>query len=112
MGAPLAATPALEVLIRHRPGSEGLEPASFAAMTHYPFEMESQLQGWMALLLGEARGGRDGHALFQLAKDADWIHPETPPEEFARLVATFVSGGFLESEVCPLPTSPARGEAE
>ncbi len=112
MGAPLAAAPALEVLIRHRAGAEGLEAASFAAMTHYPFEMESQLQGWMALLLGEARDGRDGHALLQLAKDAGWIHPETPPEEFARLLATFVSGGFLESGVCPLPTSPAHAEAE
>lgn len=112
MGAPLAAAPALEVLIRHRPGAEGLEPASFAAMTHYPFEMESQLQGWMAMLLGEARDGRDGHALFQLAKDAGWIHPETPSPEFVRLIATFVSGGFLESETCPLPTSPAREEAE
>ena len=112
MEAALRASPDLEVVVRHRAGAEGLEATSFSAVAHYPFEMESQLQGWMALLLGETHSGRDGNALFQFAKQSGWIHPEAPAAEFARLLSSFVSGGFLESEICPLPTSPAREEAE
>ncbi|MDZ7640280.1 MAG: methyltransferase [Bryobacterales bacterium] len=110
--APLTATPSLEVVVRHRAGTEGLEPTAFAAVTRSPFEMESQIQGWMAMLLGQADGKRSGRELFAAAKEAGFIHPETPRDEFARLLATFVSGGFLESALCPLPTSPPRAEAE
>ncbi len=112
MDASLRAAPDLEVVVRHRAGVEGLEPAAFTAVARYPFEMESQLQGWMAMLFGEAGGGGTGSDLFEVAKQAGWIHPETPVTEFARLLSTFVSGGFLESGVCPLPTSLAREEAE
>lgn len=110
--AALRATPHLDVVVHHRAGAEGLEPTEFAAVTHYPFEMESQIQGWMAVLLGHADGRRSGRFLFDGAKVAGFIQPGTPPEEFARLLSSFVSGGFLESAICPLPISPFREEAE
>lgn len=102
----------LEVQVSHRAGNDGLEPVSFRAIARYPFEMESQLQGWMAMLLGMAGQPRTGAALMDAAKQAGLIHPETPAGEFARLLAMFVSGGFLECGLCPLPTSPLREEAE
>jgi SAM-dependent methyltransferase len=102
----------LEVQVSHRAGPEGLEAVSFRAIARYPFEMESQLQGWMAMLLGMAGRRQTGAALMEAAQQAGLIHPETPVDEFVRLLAMFVSGGFLECSLCPLPTSPLREEAE
>lgn len=97
----------LEVVITHRVESTGLEPQRFQAITRYPFEMESEIQGWMAALLGQCDGTRSVLELFASAKEQGMIHPETPIAEFIRLLSMFVSGGFLESSICPLPL--ARG---
>jgi SAM-dependent methyltransferase len=102
----------LEVQVSHRAGQDGLKAVSFRAIARYPFEMESQIQGWMAMLLGMAGRPQPGVALMEAAKQEGLIHPETPAGEFARLLAMFVSGGFLESGLCPLPISPPRAEAE
>lgn len=112
LDAPVVTSMQLDVQITHRAGQDGLEPVAFRAMARYPFEMESQIQGWMAMLLGQATRAQTGAALFEGAKQSGLIHPETPAEEFARLLAMFVSGGFLESGLSPLPTCPPREEAE
>lgn len=105
--AAVKASEDLEVVITHRAGSSGLEPRRFQAITRYPFEMESEIQGWMAVLLGQCDGSRSVLEIFASAKEQGMIHPETPVAEFIRLLSKFVSGGFLESSICPLPL--ARG---
>lgn len=109
--SPVCASSELEVQVSHRAGQEGLEAVSFRAVSRYPFDMESQLQGWMAMLLGLAGRQQTGNELMEAAKQAGLIHPETPAAEFARLLAMFVSGGFLDCGLCPLPISPLRAEA-
>ncbi len=95
--------PEFQLLATHKPSPEGLPPVKFQAITHYPFSMESEIQGWMSYLLARADGSKSGKELMDSLVQDQLLHPETPAESFAKLLGTFVAGGFLESSICPLP---------
>jgi hypothetical protein len=59
----------------------------------------------MAALLQRCDGKTTIGELFEMAKQNEWIVPDTPPEEFCRLLATLISGGFLQTEELRLPAA-------
>ena len=90
------ATPGLDVSTRYglRDGEVAMEECSIS--TEKPFPMSSKAQPWMGLLLARCDGKTSVEELFRIAKENEWIKAATPMAEFSRLLATFVSGGFLQ----------------
>lgn len=96
-----------ELRVTHRIVEGDLVPAAFQLAIEYPFSLECAVPPWTGYLLAACDGARGGRELLEHCKQQRFIHPETPAEEFARFLAMLVSGGFLESELCPLPVRSA-----
>jgi SAM-dependent methyltransferase len=75
---------------------EGWQAQMYRLETDYPFRMEIRAQAWTAHLLAIADGALTGAELLEKLKADGSLHPETPPVEYARMLALLVSGGFLE----------------
>lgn len=103
MQHPVRVRPEFELHALHKPSPEGLPPVEFRAVTQYPFAMESQIQDWMSYLFARADGSLTGAQLRESLIADQLLHPGTPEGAFAQLLCTFVSGGFLETSICPLP---------
>lgn len=97
------ATPQLELRVTHRMREGDLVPAEFQLSTEYPFSLECAVPAWTGYLLAACDGSRSGRELLAWCKGRGLLHPETPEEEFARFLAMLVSGGFVETAICPLP---------
>lgn len=95
----------IEIVARHALQRGEIIPKKFTFSTEYPFAMECNAQPWMALLLPRCDGKTTVAELFELAKQNEWIVPETPPIEFSRLLSTLISGGFLQAEGLRLPAA-------
>jgi methylase of polypeptide subunit release factors len=61
----------------------------------HPFRMEMKIDAWIAYLLTRCHGTRTGAELFDDLKSEGIIHSETVARDFAQVLATLVSGGFL-----------------
>jgi len=92
-----------DLRVTHRMREGELVPAEFLLSIEYPFSLECAVPPWTGFLLAACDGARTGRQLYDYCLEKKFIHPETPPQEFAALLVQFVSGGFLESELCPLP---------
>lgn len=103
--AKLTATPGVELIVRHILRDGEIAPENFTLSVEIPFATDCKVQPWMALLLPRCDGKNSVADLFHLAKQNGWIAPETPAEEFSRLLATLISGGFLQTEDFRLPAA-------
>ncbi len=103
LGAKLVATPGVEIIVRHVLRDGEINPENFTLSIETPFATDCRVQPWMALLLPRCDGKTTVADLFEMAKQNGWIIPETPAEEFSRLLATLISGGFLQTEEFKLP---------
>jgi SAM-dependent methyltransferase len=101
----LVATPGTEITVRHVLRDGEILPENITLSLKQPFATELRVQPWMTLLLPLCDGKTTVADLFEAAKQNDWIVPETPPEEFCRLLATLISGGFLQTEEFRLPAA-------
>jgi len=99
------ATPGIEILVRHVLRGGEISQESFTLTLEQPFAMDCKVQPWMAALLPLCDGKTTVAELFETAKQNGWIVPETPPDEFCRLLATLISGGFLQLEEFKLPAA-------
>ncbi len=99
------ASPQLELRVLHRYQEGELTPVEFVLETDTPFSMECRIQPWMAMLLARCDGKTRILELFEACKRDRLIHPETPAGEFARLLGTLISGGFLTVEGFEPPAS-------
>ncbi len=95
----------LEILVRHVLRDGEISAESFTLSVEHPFATDCKVQPWMAALLPKCDGQTTVAELFETAKTNGWIVPETPPEEFCRLLATLISGGFLQTEEFKLPVA-------
>ncbi|MCC7174050.1 MAG: methyltransferase [Bryobacterales bacterium] len=95
----------LELCVVHRPREGALEPQDFNLQTDYPFSMESRVPPWTAALIAACDGVRTGRELRAYCVEDGLISDAVPAADFARLLGSLVSGGFLEIEACPLPRS-------
>ncbi len=103
--AKLLANPSTEIVVRHILRDGEISPENFTLTIERPFATDCKAQPWMALLLQHCDGKTTVADLFSMAKQNGWIVPETPAEEFSRLLATLVSGGFLQTEDFRLPAA-------
>lgn len=101
---PLAA-PGVEIVVRHVLKDGEITQDSFTLSIEQPFATDCKVQPWMAALLPHCNGKTTVAGLFEMAKQNAWIVPETPPEEFCHLLATLISGGFLQTEEFRLPAA-------
>lgn len=106
-----AAREGLELQVVHRYAAGGLEPSEFTLQTDYPFSMECKAQPWMAMLLAQCDGKTSAQEIFETCKRDRLIHPETPARQFAQVLRTLASGGFLEIEGFRLPVHPREKTA-
>jgi methylase of polypeptide subunit release factors len=98
-------TPGIEIMVRQVLRDGEIFPESFTLSTKQPFATELRVQPWMTLLLPRCDGKTTVADLFEFARQNEWIIPETPAEEFCRLLATMISGGFLQTEEAKLPAA-------
>ncbi len=96
--AKLLAAPGTEIAVRHFLRDGEFSPENFTFTRDIPFAADCKVQPWMALLLQRCDGKASVADLFELSKHSGWIAPDTPAEEFCRLLVTFISGGFLQTE--------------
>ena len=93
----------ISITVRHVLREGEISPENFTLSIESPFATDCKVQPWMAMLLPHCDGKTSIADLFELAKQNEWIVPETPPEEFCHLLATLISGGFLQTEELRLP---------
>jgi SAM-dependent methyltransferase len=103
--AKLMATPGIQVIVRHILRDGEISPENFTLSIELPFATDCKAQPWMALLLPRCDGKTTVAELFEIAKQNGWIVPQTPAVEFSRLLATLISGGFLQTEEFRLPAA-------
>jgi len=99
------ANPGTEIVVRHTLRDGEISQESFTLTIERPFATDCRVQPWMAALLPRCDGKTTVAGLFEMAKQNGWIVPETPPEEFCRLLATLIGGGFLQVEEAKLPAA-------
>jgi len=88
----------------HRMKGGDLLPEDFRLTTDYPFSVECRVQPWVGFLLPQCDGKSSVRELLEFCKRNSFVHLDTPLTEFVRLLAVFISGGFLEVEEFRLPT--------
>jgi hypothetical protein len=71
-------------------------PQTYHLETEYPFSMEMPAQAWTAYLLTCADGTLTSAELLEKLKADGALHQDTPPAEFAEMLAVLISGGFLQ----------------
>ena len=67
----------------------------------HPFDMEMEMEPWVGLLLPRCKGEQTGAQLFADLKKEGVLHANTPIDEFAALLKTLISGGFLRIVAAP-----------
>ncbi|HTQ60645.1 MAG TPA: methyltransferase domain-containing protein [Candidatus Solibacter sp.] len=105
LAARLFATPGIEIIVRHALRDGEITPEQFTLSIEQPFATDCRVQPWMAMLLPRCDGKTTVADLFETAKQNGWIVPETPAEEFGRLLATLISGGFIQTAELRLPAA-------
>jgi SAM-dependent methyltransferase len=102
------ARPSLELRTLYRLKEGDLAPDQFALHTEDPFAMDFKMDPWEAFLIPLCDGQATVRQLWERCKGHNFIHADTPPEEFAKLIGVLISGGFLEvGGFCP--PSPQAG---
>jgi hypothetical protein len=82
-------------------GAEDWDAIAYSLATTYPFKMEMKTDPWIAYLLTRCDGTKTGADLFEELKRDHAIHADTPASDFADVLRTLVSGGFLLDSLDP-----------
>jgi len=102
------ARPSFELHTVHRMKGGDLLPEEFRLTTEYPFSVECRVQPWVGFLLPQCDGKSSVRELLEFCKRSNFVHLDTPLAEFVKLLAVFISGGFLEVEEYRLPGGSHR----
>jgi hypothetical protein len=73
--------------------------------TSFPFVVEAKCPPWVATLMAGADGGRTTLDHLDFLKQGGALPQDAPKGDFARLVRSFIAGGFLEVREHPLPAA-------
>ncbi len=107
--APVARA-SLELHAVHRLKEGALVPEHLALHSEHPFAMNVRVDPWMVYLIPLCDGKSTVQQMWETCKAQKFIHPETPAEEFARLIAMMISGGFIEVADYRPPDPVARAK--
>jgi SAM-dependent methyltransferase len=92
----LRANESTRLTVPHTLAEEGWEPSAYLLSVSDPFTMEARTEPWATHLLAYSDGTRTVAETFGLLIQQGVLPESLPPEDFARAVAVFVSGGFLQ----------------
>jgi methylase of polypeptide subunit release factors len=101
LSMPLKTSPDCELRVLNRMGADDWDAVAYSLATSYPFNMEMKTDPWVAYLLTRCDGSRTGMELFEELKHVHAIHPDTAASDFADVLKTLVSGGFLLDSSTP-----------
>ena len=90
------AVPGVRLRVEHGFDSGNWVPDAYLLETNHPFRNELPAQAWTAHLLACADGSLTATELLDRLKADGALHPDTPAEAFAEMLATLISGGFLQ----------------
>ena len=100
----------LELHTTYRLNEGDLVPQDFTLHADDPFSMNCKVEAWVSYLIPLCDGKKTVREIFAASKAHGLIHAEAPAAEFAELLCTLISGGFLEVAEFPLPDpKSARG---
>jgi SAM-dependent methyltransferase len=89
-------TPGTSLHVKHRFDDGAWVPDSYLLEIDHPFASGLPAQAWTAHLLARADGSLTAAELLDRLKTDGALHPETPASAFAEMLATLISGGFLQ----------------
>ena len=89
-------TPGTRLHVEHSFDGGKWVPDSYLLETGHPFASGLPAQAWTAHLLACADGSLTAAELLERLKSDGALHPETPASAFAEMLATLISGGFLQ----------------
>jgi len=96
-------SPHLYLAVLHRMNDGVLVPHEFLLRVKHPFEGECKCPAWVTALIEKCDGILSGHQLLELLKQLELIHPDTESSEFAEILRTLISSGFLEVDSHRIP---------
>ncbi len=88
--------PGIRFHVEHSIESGQWVPDSYLLATDHPFASGLPTQAWTGHLLACADGSLTAAELLERLKSDGAVYPETPASAFAEMLATLISGGFLE----------------
>jgi SAM-dependent methyltransferase len=88
--------PGIRFHVEHRLDGGNWVPDSYLLEADYPFASGLAAQAWTAHLLTCADGSLTAAELLERLKSDGVLHAETPASAFAEMLATLISGGFLQ----------------
>lgn len=91
----------LQVTYLNRGGA--LMPERYRLQMRSPFILDRECHPWVAVMMAGFNGETSGETAYRKLRSDEVISPEMSPEEFARMIAFFVSSGLFEIESHPLP---------
>jgi SAM-dependent methyltransferase len=94
--SPLQASQQTEFQVLHHLEQGEWNPTSYKLRITYPFDVECDAQPWMAHIITLSNGSATGRDILAVLKENEALPKHTPEGEFARAVASLISGGFLE----------------
>jgi methylase of polypeptide subunit release factors len=89
-------TPGIRLRVEHRFDGGNWVPDTYLLETDHPFASGLPAQAWTAHLLARADGSLTAAELLDRLKSDGALHPETPASAFGEMLATLISGGFLQ----------------
>jgi len=92
-----AVAPGAKLRVDHHFEAGNWAPDHYLLETEHPFNNEMPAQAWTAYLFTLCDGSRTADQIFQQLKTEGALHPETPALAFTNMLATLVSGGFLQA---------------
>lgn len=95
MGLRPRSTPDARFHVEHRLGDREWVPESYRLEIDHPFASGLRAQAWTAHLLARADGSMTAVELLERLIADGALHPATPTDAFAEMLATLISGGFL-----------------
>jgi len=88
--------PGIRFHVEHRLAGGEWVPDSYQLEADHPFASGLAAQAWTGHLLTCADGSLTAAELLERLKSDGALHPETPASAFAEMLATLISGGFLQ----------------
>jgi SAM-dependent methyltransferase len=90
------AAPGIRFHVEHHFVGRAWVPDSYLLEADHPFASELAAQAWTGHLLTCADGSLTAAELLERLKSDGTLHPETPASAFGEMLATLISGGFLQ----------------
>lgn len=94
-----------EMQVTHVNRGGALVPERYRVQLRSPFVLDRECHPWVAVMLAGFSGEISAQEAYEKLRRDEVVSSEMPPDEFARMVAFFISSGLLELESHALPRS-------